>query len=145
MQMNLRRGSVTQNHRKKVTVMETVKMGVCSRGPVTLCNEWTDDLTAYTGHQKHPGVKKAPTSNRSSKERNLITPMRSRFNPGKPTEGRQNSSVGVGRSKKRMPAAERQRESITGWIGLCPIRKDADVDMVNHPKNEVKVKNQGKS
>ena len=34
-----------------------------------------------------------------------------------PREGRQNSSAGVGRSKKRMSAAERQQEYITGWIG----------------------------
>jgi hypothetical protein len=44
--------------------------------------------------------------------------------------------VGEGTSKKRMPAAERQREFITGWTGQYPIRKDADVDVVSHPKNE---------
>jgi hypothetical protein len=33
---------------------------------------------------------------------------------------RPNSPEGVGRPKKRKPAAERQRESITGWIGQYP-------------------------
>jgi hypothetical protein len=52
----------------------------------------------------------------------------------------------TGRLKKRTPAAERQRESITCWIGprkrRYPPRKGADVDLVNHRKNEAKRANQ---
>lgn len=48
-------------------------------------------------------------------------------------------SSGTGRSEKRMLAAERQRESITGQIGHCPTRKGADVDRVTHPKNETRI------
>jgi len=47
-------------------------------------------------------------------------------------------SSGTGRSEKRMLAAERQRESITGQIGK-PTRKGADVDRVIHPKNETRI------
>src|SRR5438093_1880671 len=39
----------------------------------------------------------------------------------------------MGCSKKQRPAAERQRESITGWIGLYPSRKGADVEQEDLP------------
>ena len=49
------------------------------------------------------------------------------------------SPSGTGRPKKRRPAAERQRESITCWRGPCKRRylprKRADVGLVNHRKN----------
>ncbi len=48
-------------------------------------------------------------------------------------------SSGIGRSKKRMLAAERHRESITGQIGLWLTRKSADVDRVTHPKNDARI------
>ena len=70
--------------------------------------------------------------------RNVETPMESgggRF-AGQPTVRKVNPPVGTGTSKKRRPVAERQREYITGWIGQYPIRKDADVDVVSHPKND---------
>jgi hypothetical protein len=51
--------------------------------------------------------------------------------------------VGEGKSKKRTLAAERQRETITGQIGIYPRRKAADVDLVNHPKTVVQIANQG--
>src|SRR5437867_8908593 len=34
----------------------------------------------------------------------------------------------MGCSKKQKPAAERQQELITGWIGFYPTRKGADVE-----------------
>src|SRR5713101_2076968 len=58
----------------------------------------------------------------------MITPMRSGVKPVSQPQGRQNSSVGMGCSKKQKPAAERRREFITGWIGLYPTRKGADVE-----------------
>ena len=40
-----------------------------------------------------------------------------------------------------MPSAERQWEYITRRIGKYPNQKVADLDLVNHPKNAVKVTN----
>jgi hypothetical protein len=55
------------------------------------------------------------------------------------------SRSGTGRPKKRRPAAERQRESITCWIGprerRYPPRKGAHVGLVNHRKNVTKSAN----
>jgi len=48
-------------------------------------------------------------------------------------------------TKKRKLPAEKQQECITGQIGQYPRRKAADVVLVHHPKNEVKVIHQGKS
>jgi hypothetical protein len=62
-----------------------------------------------------------------------------------PTVRKAEPPVGIGTSKKRMPAVERQREYITGWIGQYPIRKDADVDVVSHPKNDETIANRRKS
>jgi hypothetical protein len=50
--------------------------------------------------------------------------------------------VGKGRPKKRTPPAERQWEDITRRIRKYQNRKVADVGLVNHPKDVVKVTNQ---
>jgi hypothetical protein len=78
---------------------------------------------------------------------NVETPMESGDGrcAGRPTVRAAESSSGTGTSEKRMLAAERQRESITGQIGQCPIRKDADADVVSHPKNDVKSANRRES
>jgi hypothetical protein len=51
---------------------------------------------------------------------------------GRPDARRAERLSGKRRPKKRMPAAERQRESITGWIGFLPRRKPADVGLVGY-------------
>jgi len=82
----------------------------------------------------------------SSTERNRRTLLRSGDGEtGSQTQEWQKSSAGVGKSKKRRPAAERHREIITGWIEQYSTRKGADVDLVSHPKNEVTVTNRRKS
>lgn len=58
--------------------------------------------------------------------------MRSEQSVTRP-QGKANSSVGTGGRKKRMPVAERRRESITCRIGQYPTRKGADVRLVNRP------------
>jgi hypothetical protein len=56
-----------------------------------------------------------------------VNPVGVRRKPvGRPQGGRK-SSAGRRCPRKRRPAAERQREVITGWIGRCSRRKAADL------------------
>ena len=71
-------------------------------------------------------------------------PNRVHVKHGKLTVRKATSLVGTGRAKKRRLLAERRREHITGQIGKYPSRKVADVALVNHPKNDVKVTHRGK-
>jgi hypothetical protein len=84
---------------------------------------------------------------RISPVRNVATPMESDDGRcvSKPIVRTAQYSSGTGRPKKRIPAAERQQEFITGWIGQYPPRKGADVGLVNRPKNDVRATNQRKS
>src|SRR5258705_9050130 len=66
-------------------------------------------------------------------------PVAVRRSAGRPDVRRAELPSGKRRPKKRRPAAERQRESITGWIGRLLRRKPADVGLVNYPKDAVKV------
>jgi len=77
----------------------------------------------------HPG--------RFSFERNVETPSGS--GNSRPTVRKAEPPGGKRRPEKRMPAAERRREFITGWIGLCPRRKPADAGLVSYPKDAVRV------
>jgi len=82
--------------------------------------------------------------NRISQERNVKTPMWSGV-AGRPDVRRAELLSGRRRPKKRMPAAERQREFITGWIEQMLRRKSADVGLVNYPKYAVKAAHRGTS
>src|SRR5438270_4183026 len=84
----------------------------------------------------HPG--------RISSVRNVETPTRP-GPAGRPDVRRAQLLSGKRRPKKRRPAAERQRESITGWIERLLRRKPADVGLVNYPKDAVKVAHRGTS
>lgn len=113
--MNPHRGSVMRSHRKMMD--DTVILGK-EPEPWRL---WTDvGIQTYPYRTPIPRSREGIHPSRSSTERNMITPMRSGHSPVSQPQGRQNSSVGVGRSKKQKPAAERQRECITGWIGNIP-------------------------
>jgi len=72
-------------------------------------------------------------------------PVVVRRSAGRPDARRAELLSGKRRPNKRRPAAERQRESITGWIGHLPNRKVADVGLVNYPKDAVKVAHRGTS
>jgi len=52
--------------------------------------------------------------------RNVVSPTGSGQWPVGEPQGTRNSLVGMGCRRKRRPAAERQREFITGWIGFVP-------------------------
>jgi hypothetical protein len=101
-----------RGHRKKM--VDTVILGK-EPEPWRL---WTDaGIQTYPQRTPIPQSREGTLPSHSSTERNMITPMRSGDFPVSQPQGRQNSSVGVGRSKKRKPAAERHRKCITGWIG----------------------------
>ena len=68
-----------------------------------------------------------------------------RRSAGRPDARRAELRSGKRRPKKRRPAAERQRETITGWIGHLPNRKVANVGLVNYPRGAVKVAHRGTS
>src|SRR5436305_13750891 len=72
-------------------------------------------------------------------------PVAVRRSAGRPDVRRAELFSGKRRPNKRRPAAERQRESITGWIGRLPRRKPADVGLVNWPKVAVMVAHRGTS
>ena len=60
----------------------------------------------------------------------------------RPSVSAAESLLGMGRTKKRMLSAERQREFITGQIeATASSRKAADVVLVDHPKFVVMVAN----
>src|SRR5437764_472896 len=59
-------------------------------------------------------------------------PVVVRRSAGRPDARRAELLSGKRRPKKRKPAAERQRQSITGWIGHLPNRKVANVGLVDH-------------
>ena len=87
--------------------------------------------TSLGTHHRLRGLAGSPPG-RISRMRKRKTPTRSEQSVPKP-QGMANSSVGVGCSKKRMPAAERQGKIITRWIGPYPTRQRADVEQVNRP------------
>ena len=95
------------------------------------------DTTApeYRWHPPRPRLLRAERGN----------PVVVRRSAGRPDVRRAEFRSGKRRPKKRRPAAERQRESITGWIGRLPNRKVADVGLVNYPKDAVKVAYRGTS
>lgn len=123
----------------------TAMMGqgsVCTRSRY----EWSTSAVALT-QAPRPRSIGGTRPGRISSVRNVETPMEpgvGRY-AGEPTVRKADPPVGIGTSKKRMPAAERQREHITGWIGQCSVRKDADVDVVSHPKNDETTANRRES
>jgi hypothetical protein len=108
--------------------------------------EWSTPAVALMQAPRPRSIDGTPPG-RISSVWNVETPMES--GGGRPPVSRPvrkvDPPVGIGTSKKRMPAAERQREYITGWIGQYPVRKDADVDVVSHPKNDGTIVNRRES
>ena len=97
------------------------------------------------GHQD-PGVVEgtSPQSYLKNAERGNPVGVRA---SGSPTVREEQLSSGTGSLKKRMPAAERPGEVITRWIGPCkwryPMRKRADVRLVDLLKTQAKIANRG--
>ena len=97
------------------------------------------------GHQD-PGVVEgtSPQSYLKNAERGNPVGVRA---SGSPTVRKEQPSSGTGILKKRTPAAERPGEVITRWIGprkwRYPMRKRADVRLVDLLKTQVKSANRG--
>src|SRR5688572_20104142 len=70
----------------------------------------------YRGRLRRSHLEDAERDNPHTVERKLVGQR----------QRRHISVGGKGLLQQRRPAAERQRECITGWIGRYPIRKDAD-------------------
>ena len=97
----------------------------------------TIDPPQYRGHLRRSYLEDAERDNPHTVERTLVGQWQQRHT----------SVGGKGLLQQRRPAAERQRESITGWIGRYPIRKDADGNQTgeyreegNHAQRKVQVR-----
>jgi hypothetical protein len=93
----------------------------------------------------YPRSREGIHPSRSSTERNMITPMRSGATPSKPTVRAAEVLSGC-RKVQEAKASSRKTTGIHNRLDReYPTRKGADVDMVNHPKNDVTVTYRGKS
>jgi hypothetical protein len=89
--------------------------------------------------------RKGTHPNRTSTERNMITPMRSRVTPSKPPVRTAEPLSGC-RKVQEAKASNRKVTEIHNRLDReYPTRKGADVDLVSHPRNEVTVTHRGKS
>ena len=111
------RESVGHHPTTVVDVGRTCNQAKCRQG---ICSYGTDSGAPET----HRDIEDAYVG-RILRMRNVITPIRSGFLPVGQRQRRHISVGGKGLLQQRRPAAERQRECITGWIGRYPIRKDA--------------------
>src|SRR5438034_610861 len=104
-----------------------------------------DTVQALYQRTPRPRSREGTLPSRSSKVRNMITPMRSERNPSKPTARTAEFLSGC----RKVQEAKASRRKATGIHNRLdreyPTRKGADVDLVSHPKNEVRVTNRGKS
>ena len=108
-------------------------------------------LTRKDGHKDIPTrtpisrSRKGTHPSHISRKRNMITPMRSRSIPSKPTARKAELLSGC----RKVQEAKASNRKVTGIHNRLdreyPTRKGADVDLVSHPKNEVTVTHRGKS
>jgi hypothetical protein len=102
-------------------------VGCCSgvQGLVAEKRQAPAEEAAQLGEHRRPRGRGGTHPSRSSCVRNVVTPVGVRaIVPGKPTVRKAQPPGGNRMTKKRMPAAERRRETATRWLAPPPAVAD---------------------